>query len=72
MLPICNDRAAVVTVLDRFRPLDSTPASQARLVRMRARGSPPTGLATDPRWRDAVVRINALSSPPPLVLTEEP
>jgi beta-N-acetylhexosaminidase len=72
MLPICNDRVAVATVLDRFRPGEAAPASQARLVRMRARGEPPTEIRTDPRWRDTVRRITELAAAPPLVLTEEP
>ena len=70
VLPICNDRAAVVTVLDSFKPDALSPASQARLVRMRARGEPPQDLAQDPHWRDAARRIAELSAPPPLTLTE--
>ncbi len=72
MLPICNDRVAVASVLDRFRPGEAAPASQARLVRMRARGEPPSEIRTDPRWRDTVRRITELAAAPPLVLTEEP
>ena len=70
VLPICNDRAAVSTVLDHFKPELIAPASQARVVRMRARGEPPTGLAADPHWLETVQRIVTLSSSPPLVLTE--
>jgi beta-N-acetylhexosaminidase len=70
VLPICNDRAAVTTVLDKFKPDLAAPASQARLVRMRARGEAPAGLAADPHWLDTVQRIVNLSSAPPLVLTE--
>jgi beta-N-acetylhexosaminidase len=70
VLPICNDRAAVVTVLDGFRPDVESPASQARLVRMRARGAPPADLTLDAHWRDTVGRIAGLSAAPPLVLTE--
>lgn len=69
VLPICNDRAAVWTVLDRFKPLIS-PASQARGVRMRARGEPPTALKADGRWQGTAKRIAELSAAPPLVLTE--
>ncbi len=73
VLPICNDRAAVLTVLDHFKPdaLAATPASQARLVRMRARGEPPADLRADPRWQETAQRIADLSAAPPLVLTEE-
>jgi beta-N-acetylhexosaminidase len=72
VLPICNDRAAVLEVLAHFKPdtLVAAPASQARLVRMRARGEPPAELRDDPRWRETVRRIADLSAAPPLVLTE--
>jgi beta-N-acetylhexosaminidase len=70
VLPICNDRAAVTAVLDKFKPEVASPASQARLVRMRARGEAPVGLTADPHWLDTVQRIVNLSSAPPLVLTE--
>jgi beta-N-acetylhexosaminidase len=71
VLPICNDRAAVTAVLDKFTPASlASPASQARLVRMRARGEAPAGLTADPHWLDTVQRIVTLKSAPPLVLTE--
>ena len=70
VLPICNDRAAVLTVLSRFTPAPVLPASQARVVRMRARGEPPTALTTDLHWRETVQRIAELAAAPRLVLTE--
>ena len=70
VLPICNDRAAVTALLEKFKPEVASPASQARLVRMRARGEAPAGLTADPHWLDTVQRIVNLSSAPPLVLTE--
>lgn len=71
VLPICNDRAAVTTVLDHFKPdVAAAPASQARTVRMRARGEPPVGLTADPHWLETVQRVVNLSASPPLVLTE--
>ena len=70
VLPICNDRAAVLSVLEDFEPDAVSPASQARLVRMRARGEPNAALTADPRWQDTVKRIADLSAAPPLVLTE--
>jgi beta-N-acetylhexosaminidase len=72
VLPICNDRSAVQTVLDHFKPdvEAAHPASQARLVRMRARGEPPTNLRADLRWQETAQRIDDLSAAPPLVLTE--
>jgi beta-N-acetylhexosaminidase len=70
VLPICNDRPAVLAVLDGFKPEPVSPASQARVVRMRARGEPPVLLRAEARWQDTVQRIAALSAAPPLVLTE--
>ena len=70
VLPVCNDRSAVTAVLDQFRPDATSPASLARVVRMRARGEAPSGLTADPHWRSTVQRIVNLSSAPPLVLTE--
>ena len=71
VLPICNDRKAVVSVLDHFKPAGLNPASQARLVRMRGRGEPIHGLAGSDQWKEAVVRVAAVSATPPLVLTTE-
>ncbi len=70
VLPICNDRKAVHAVLDQFKGAVVNPASQARLVHMRGRGTWPAELATDARWQAAVARIRSLDAPPPLVLTE--
>ncbi len=70
VLPICNDRPAVRTVLEHFEPDAPSPASQARLVRMRARGEAPTNLRDDRHWQQTVARIADLSAAPPLVLTE--
>jgi beta-N-acetylhexosaminidase len=70
VLPICNDRKGVHTVLDQFKPDVVNPASQARLVHMRGRGNWSADLAADARWQDAVERVRALDAPPPLVLTE--
>jgi beta-N-acetylhexosaminidase len=70
VLPILNDRPAVQRVLPSFKPDVVLPVSQARLVRMRARGAPPGDLAGDPRWQAAVRSVAELSAAPPLVLTE--
>jgi len=70
VLPICNDRQAVKTVLQALDPDVATAASQARLVRMRARGEPPEALAGSAHWRETVARISDLAAVPPLVLTE--
>lgn len=70
VLPICNDRGAVQAVLGALDPEAASPASQARLVRMRARGEPRTELERDPRWLETAAMIAGLSAAPPLVLTE--
>ncbi|MDP9012506.1 MAG: beta-N-acetylhexosaminidase [Pseudomonadota bacterium] len=70
VLPVCNDRTAVATVLDEFKPDVAAPASQARLVRMRARGEAPVGLTADRHWLETVQRVVSLSAAPALVLTE--
>jgi beta-N-acetylhexosaminidase len=71
VLPISNDRTAVSMVLDHFKPGIADPASQARIVRMRARGPVPALASDDPGWRATVDRIAQLAAAPPLVLTEE-
>jgi beta-N-acetylhexosaminidase len=68
ILPICNNRPAVEAVLDHFGPAVCSAASQARVVRMRARGEAPVNLRDDPEWRRTVMDIAALSATPPLVL----
>jgi beta-N-acetylhexosaminidase len=72
VLPICNDRPAVLDVLAHFKPDApvAAPASQARLVRMRARGEAAGDLHADRRWQETARRIADLSAAPPLVLTE--
>ncbi|HLW23109.1 MAG TPA: beta-N-acetylhexosaminidase [Steroidobacteraceae bacterium] len=72
VLPLCNDRAAVEELLHRLNIDIVNPASQARLVRMRARGDAPASLDGDSSWQEAVERIAQLGSAPPLVLTERP
>ncbi len=70
VLMICNDRPAVLAVLRSVEPDIGTPASQARFVRMRARGEPPVDLAANVRRSEALATIASLSAAPPLVLTE--
>jgi beta-N-acetylhexosaminidase len=70
VLPICNDREAVKSVLDHFGPDLGSPASQARVVRMRARGEAQMNLGADRQWQQTVMAIANLSATPPLVLTE--
>ena len=70
VLPICNDRQAVKSVLEHFGSDLGSPASQARVVRMRARGEAPANLGADRQWQQTVMLIANLSATPPLVLTE--
>jgi len=70
VLPICNDRHSVELVLERFGANIGSAASQARLVRMRARGEPPVDLRANRHWQETAARISSLSVIPPLVLTE--
>jgi beta-N-acetylhexosaminidase len=70
VLPICNDRQSVESVLGHFAPDIASPASQARMVRMRARGEAPADLHANAHWQETAGRIARLSSTPPLVLTE--
>jgi beta-N-acetylhexosaminidase len=70
VLPICNDRQAVKSVLDHFGPGLGSPASQARVVRMRARGEAPINLGANRQWQQTVQEIAGLSLTPALVLTE--
>ena len=71
VLPICNDRHSVELVLGRLAADAGSAASQARLVRMRARGEAPADLRGSRHWQETAARIASLSTPPPpLVLTE--
>jgi beta-N-acetylhexosaminidase len=70
VLPICNARHSVESVLSQVGEDIVSPASQARLVRMRARGEEPLDLRSDRRWQETATRIAGLSSTPPLILTE--
>ncbi|HTB28550.1 MAG TPA: beta-N-acetylhexosaminidase, partial [Steroidobacteraceae bacterium] len=70
VLPICNDRDAVRTALRNLDAEAFTPAAQARLVRMRARGGVPSGLREGSPWREAAAVVAELSAAPPLILTE--
>jgi beta-N-acetylhexosaminidase len=70
VLPICNDRHSVELVLGHFGANVGSAASQARLVRMRARGEAPADLHANRHWQETAARIASLSVTPPLVLTE--
>jgi beta-N-acetylhexosaminidase len=70
VLPICNDRQAVQSVLEHFAEEFVSQASQARLVRMRARGEAGANLRESRQWQQTVEDIAGLAAAPPLVLTE--
>jgi beta-N-acetylhexosaminidase len=70
VLPICNDRHSVELVLGAYAANVGSAASQARLVRMRARGEAPADLHANRHWQETAARIAGLSAIPPLVLTE--
>jgi beta-N-acetylhexosaminidase len=62
VLPVLNDRAAVESLLAVLEPASA--ASQARLVRMRARGAVSRELKADPRWQAAVATVAELTAAP--------
>jgi beta-N-acetylhexosaminidase len=70
VLPICNDRNAVRTVLGTLDAEAVTPAAQVRLVRMRARGEAAANLRGTAAWQDAAAVVAELAAAPPLILTE--
>jgi beta-N-acetylhexosaminidase len=69
VLPICNDREAVHTVLRNLNT-EASPAAQARLVRMRGRSEGPAELRRSSQWHDATAVVAELSRAPTLTLSE--
>jgi beta-N-acetylhexosaminidase len=69
VLPICNDREAVHTVLRNLNT-EVSPAAQARLVRMRGRSEGPAELRSSSQWRDGTAVVAELSRAPTLTLSE--
>ena len=68
MLPVCNDRAGVLTLLARLSA-EPAPASQLRLVRMRAREAPSVAaLQASLPWRQAREALAQVMAPPALRL----
>lgn len=68
VLPVCNDRAAVLRLLDGLR-IPQEPASQLRIVRLRGRGGLPRGelLASAP-WRECQDALQRCAAAPALRL----
>jgi len=72
MLPVCNNRAGVLTLLARLEP-EPAPASQLRLVRMRAReGLSVAQLQASLPWRQAREVLARAMAPPALQLQSGP
>lgn len=68
VLPVCNDRGAVLRLLDRLQRAPE-PASQLRLVRMRGRAGPALGqLQASNAWHECQQALARCASPPPLSL----
>jgi len=68
MLPVCNDRAGVHTLVKRL-DVEPAPASQLRLVRMRGRdGMSVEELHAAPAWQQARETLARVMSPPALQL----
>src|SRR4051812_16585822 len=69
VLPVCNDRASVVKLLDEL-PFEIQPSSHLRLVRMRGKAAPGKGelLAGEP-WRASQELLARSQAAPALKLT---
>jgi beta-N-acetylhexosaminidase len=68
MLPVCNDRAAVLKLLDGLA-LEPEPVSQLRIIRMRGRDGRPWGeLIESSEWKEAQAALAAAAAAPPLSL----
>ena len=72
MVLICNNRAAVIQVLDRL-DVNLHPASQARFMRMHGRGPGLSleKLQADEKWKSAVKKVTLLDHSPELELGDD-
>lgn len=71
MLPVCNDREAVLTLLRKLN-VEPEPASRLRLVRLRGRpGLSREELERLPRWRSAQELLERFAAPPSLTLGQD-
>ena len=70
VLPVCNDRASAVALLDSLRTAPD-PVSRMRLVRLHGRDMGSTPLVADPRWQTAVAAARELTDRPALELDGE-
>lgn len=67
VLPVCNDRAAVIRLLDSLRVAVS-PVSRMRLARLHGRDGAGRAFAQDPRWAAAVAAAHDCVERPALRL----
>lgn len=70
VLPVCNDRAATLELLDQLR-LPADPVSRMRLARLHGRDGPGPSLGSDPRWQSAVAAARECFDRPALQLDGE-
>jgi beta-N-acetylhexosaminidase len=71
MLPVCNDRAAVLTLLSKLR-IEPEPASRLRLVRLHGREIPGRDQIRHlPRWQRAQELLKISAAVPALTLVQE-
>jgi hypothetical protein len=69
VLPVCNDRPSVTTLLDQLE-YEVQPSSHLRLVRMRGKGAPERGeLLAGEAWRASQDLLARAKAPPALQLT---
>jgi beta-N-acetylhexosaminidase len=69
MLPVCNNRASVLELLDGLDP-EPQPATSMRLVRLHGRAHPGSRaeLEQTPEWSRTRERIQKMMAPPELTL----
>jgi beta-N-acetylhexosaminidase len=69
MLPVCNNRASVIELLDRLK-VEPQPASSLRLVRLHGRAGAPSQetLEASPEWARARALLARTSAAPALTL----
>jgi beta-N-acetylhexosaminidase len=67
VLPVCNDRAAALALLDAMR-LAPDPVGQMRLARLHGRDAGPAPVEHDARWQVAVAAARSLVDRPALQL----
>jgi beta-N-acetylhexosaminidase len=69
VLPVCNDRASVTTLLDELK-YEVQPSSHLRLVRMRGKGAVERGeLLAGEAWRESQALLARTAAAPTLSLT---